>query len=146
MKLIITGATGFIGGEILHQALSNDDVDSIVVLARREPAVSDPKIRFLHVEDYMKLPSDVLSAVADADACLWALGSADFSDYEAAKRVHLNFTLAAARAFADAVRGRLSPGKKFRFVYTSGVLSIKDQEGSAFFLGKFRRLRVGTQS
>lgn len=146
MKLIITGATGFIGGEVLHQATLNKEVDSIVVLARRQPAIFSPKIQFIKVEDFLNFSQEVLSVIADADACVWVLGSADISNYEAAKRVHLDFTMAAARAFIEATGGHLSPGKRFRFIYTSGILSIRDQEASAYFLGKFRRLRVSITS
>jgi uncharacterized protein YbjT (DUF2867 family) len=35
MKLIITGATGFVGTEVIRQALSNSTITSIIALARK---------------------------------------------------------------------------------------------------------------
>ncbi|KAL9048469.1 MAG: hypothetical protein Q9162_007706 [Coniocarpon cinnabarinum] len=42
MKLVVTGSTGFIGGEVLAQALTHPDVDAVISLTRRE--VSDDKL------------------------------------------------------------------------------------------------------
>jgi uncharacterized protein YbjT (DUF2867 family) len=35
MKLIVTGATGFIGTEVIRQVLSNPTITSIIALARK---------------------------------------------------------------------------------------------------------------
>ena len=139
MKLIITGATGFIGSEVLHQALENPSIESVMVLSRRHPKVENHKLEVQIVEDFTNLPQTVLDACADADACVWALGSVDVKNLEASRKVNVDYTLAGARAFAD---GAVAKGKRFRLVYTSGILAVKDQESKPWFLGEARKQRV----
>lgn len=74
MKIIITGATGFIGHEVLRQCIANSGVASIVVLSRRQlpaPEAADPKVRVVLVEDFLSYSSAVLSEIQGAEACIW---------------------------------------------------------------------------
>ena len=137
MKVILTGATGFIGSEVLHQLLQHANIDSVISLSRRKPDVEDRKLTVLIVEDFTNIPREILKACADADACIWALGSADFKNLEASTRINLDFTIAGARALADTVGD-----KNFRLVYTSGVLAVREQESRPWFLGEGRKMRV----
>ncbi len=45
MKIIITGATGTAGSEALRQALADPDIVEVLVLARRAPDITDPKLK-----------------------------------------------------------------------------------------------------
>jgi N-acetyl-gamma-glutamylphosphate reductase len=50
MKVILPGATGFIGGEILSQASAHPAITSLVCLTQRalsEPAASNPKVKVI---------------------------------------------------------------------------------------------------
>jgi len=78
MKLILTGTTGFIGHEVLVQALSHPSITTIITLTRQpfpEPFASDPKIKSLLVDDFTTYSSAVLEQLAGADACIWYLPS-----------------------------------------------------------------------
>lgn len=73
MKVILTGATGFIGGEILTQCLDNTSITSLILLSRRpvENISSHPKAKVIIMEDFKSYPEPVISEISDADACIW---------------------------------------------------------------------------
>ena len=62
-------------------------------------------------------------------------------DNETARKVSIDYTLAAAKAFREAseVAG---DGKKLRFVYLSGAAAERDQERSLWFIQEYRKIRV----
>lgn len=74
MKVILTGVTGFIGGEVLSQCLKNPAVTSIVALSRRKllETIKDPKLEVVIMEDFNSYPEPVLEKLAGADACIWS--------------------------------------------------------------------------
>lgn len=43
MRIIVTGATGTAGSETLRQALADPDIAEVLVLARRQPNIANPK-------------------------------------------------------------------------------------------------------
>ena len=74
MKVILTGATGFIGGEVLHQCLQNPSITSLVTLSRRNLpniAAKNPKLKVVVLKDFMNYSDDVLQDLAGAEACIW---------------------------------------------------------------------------
>lgn len=73
MKILLTGATGFIGGEILTQCLDHPSITSIIVLSRRpiESLSSHPKAKVIIMEDFKLYPEPVIREISDADACIW---------------------------------------------------------------------------
>jgi uncharacterized protein YbjT (DUF2867 family) len=71
MKIIITGATGFIGGAVLQRCLRLPAVTSIVVLSRRALTFKDPKMKVIIHEDFAEYPTAMLAEIAGADACIW---------------------------------------------------------------------------
>lgn len=75
MKLVITGATGFVAREVLAQAARRPDVDAIVAVARAPVPYDGPgadKVTSVTLRDYDgEYPADVLRALAGADACIW---------------------------------------------------------------------------
>ena len=79
MKLIITGATGFVGTEIVRQSLKNPNITSVVALARRpfsipsdlEQGANPSKLQSVTVKDYDTYPEEVRKYFAGADACIW---------------------------------------------------------------------------
>jgi FlaA1/EpsC-like NDP-sugar epimerase len=79
MKLIITGATGAIGTEVVRQSLRWPEITSVVAVARKPVEVpekldskSDPsKLRSVTLDDYGEYPENVKKEFAGADACIW---------------------------------------------------------------------------
>ena len=82
MKLIITGATGFVATEVLRQALLLPSITSVVAVARKPvtapkgtPSTNASKLKSVVVEDYGTYPEDVKKELAGADACIWYVKS-----------------------------------------------------------------------
>jgi hypothetical protein len=74
MKVILTGSTGFIGGEVLSQCIRHPSITSIIVLSRREildVSSSDEKTKVVIVDNFASYPENVVTEIADADACIW---------------------------------------------------------------------------
>ena len=71
MKLILTGATGFAGGEVLRQALADPAVERVTVLTRRPLDLTHAKLNEVIVRDFLDYSSVRLD---NADACIWCLG------------------------------------------------------------------------
>mmetsp|Transcript_7251 Transcript_7251/g.21409 ORF Transcript_7251/g.21409 Transcript_7251/m.21409 type:complete len:226 (-) Transcript_7251:559-1236(-) len=113
MKIIITGATGTAGSEVLRQALAHPGIEAVTTLVRRDTGVEHPKLTTVIHKDFSSYDA-VKDQLAGHHACLWCLGisqtqvSAD--EYQ---RITHDYALAAARAFAN-----LSPG--MRFLHLSG--------------------------
>jgi hypothetical protein len=73
MKLILTGTSGFIGSEVLSQALLHPSITSIVALSRKPIPNSDPKLKVVLVDDFEHYSPSVLSELSGAEACIWYL-------------------------------------------------------------------------
>lgn len=76
MKLVIGGSSGFVGTELVRQALSNPAITSIVALSRRETTVPAPadgaaKLTSLVCDDFENYPEHVRRELHDVDACIW---------------------------------------------------------------------------
>lgn len=82
MKLIIGGATGFVGKEILRQALRCPTITSVVTLGRRpvpgedfQGAIVEAQYASKHTDvvlaDLEHYPETALKLIANADACIW---------------------------------------------------------------------------
>lgn len=138
MKIILTGNTGFIGREVLTQCIANPAMTSIITLSRRELPISDPKLTKITHQDFTSYPPSLLQQLDGADACIWSLGIAMPKTPEEGQRVNMDYTLAAAKAFATL---STSDGKPFRFVYLSGRYTEKNQDKSLWFLTDARKMR-----
>ncbi|KFY94867.1 hypothetical protein V498_03679 [Pseudogymnoascus sp. VKM F-4517 (FW-2822)] len=139
MKVILTGATGFIGGEVLRQALLHPSITTLIVLSRRalSPPITHPKLHVIILADFAIYPPEVLTQLDGAEACIWTLGikSSSIPDQ---RLVSLTYTLALATALTQLPT---PPKQPIRFLFTGGTLSITDPNSSAFFLGPARRVK-----
>lgn len=57
-KVLITGATGMIGGLVLEHCLESSDISEVVSLVRRPTGTSHQKLREVIIEDFMNLDED----------------------------------------------------------------------------------------
>ena len=78
MKVVLSGATGFIGSEVLRQCIAHPDITAIVCLARREiPEEVSGKSDKVHTvilkdhKDWSKWSEATRKAVEGADMALW---------------------------------------------------------------------------
>ncbi|GLA73571.1 hypothetical protein AtubIFM55763_004498 [Aspergillus tubingensis] len=142
MKIILTGSTGFIGQEILTQCLRTPHITSIIALSRRPLPTSNPKLTVRLVDDFLTYPESLLQELRGAEACIWAIGVNRARDTETARRINIEYTMAAMRAFGTHLSSSVEEGgKKFRFVYLSGGMSERDQSRSLWMAGETRKIR-----
>lgn len=80
MKLVVTGATGFVGTEVIRQALRNPAVSSVIAIARKPVLAPDnagthadkAKLQSVVLEDWTSpYPKPVNDIVKGANACIW---------------------------------------------------------------------------
>lgn len=79
MKLVVSGATGFVATEVIRQSLSIPAITSVIALARRPVGVPDhldadadtSKLHSVVLEDFAHYPEEVRRQLAGADACIW---------------------------------------------------------------------------
>lgn len=76
MKLVIGGSSGFVGAELVRQALSNPAITSVVGLSRRETPVppssaNAAKLRSVVCDDFENYPDGVKKELEDVDAFIW---------------------------------------------------------------------------
>ncbi|WP_431289093.1 epimerase [Roseateles chitinivorans] len=109
MKIVLTGATGFAGGEVLRQALLDPTISQVTVLTRRSLGVVHAKLKEVVMRDFLDYSALDLS---DHAACIWCLGASQVGigeqDYV---RITLDYPLAAARALQA-----MNPHLRFCFV------------------------------
>ncbi|APR82878.1 Oxidoreductase [Minicystis rosea] len=111
MKILLTGATGFTGGEVLKQALSDAAITQVTVLTRRPLGVAHEKLREAIVSDFLDyrgVPID------DAGACIWCLG---VSQTQVSKEAYVTITHDYAVAAATAM---FAENPEMRFCFVSG--------------------------
>jgi len=124
MKLILTGATGFAGGEVLRQALNDAAIERVSVLTRRPIGVVHAKLRELVLEDFLDYSRVDLN---DCDACIWCLGVSQARVSEQAYiRITFDYTVAAATAMFAA-------NPRLRFCFVSGQSADPGETKSALF-------------
>ncbi|WP_394846445.1 NAD-dependent epimerase/dehydratase family protein [Pendulispora brunnea] len=109
MKLLLTGATGFLGHEVLRQALDDDGIERVTALTRRPVGMAHAKLQEVVITDFLDYSTLDLR---DCDACIWSLGVSQFQiTEEQYVRITLDYTMAAARALFAA-----NPHARFCFV------------------------------
>ncbi|WMJ69343.1 NAD-dependent epimerase/dehydratase family protein [Stenotrophomonas sp. 24(2023)] len=124
MKLLLTGATGFAGGEVLRQALLDPAITRVTVLTRRRLAWRHPKLHPVLMDDFMDYSHVPLHG---HDACIWCLGVSQASvEPDEYVRITLDYTLAAAQAMFAA-----NPAMRFCFV--SGRSADPHERGRSLF-------------
>ena len=114
MKIILTGATGFVGAEVLTCLIDHQRVDQVTCLSRRPLATTSPKVRTIFQEDFTTYDQARLDELADHSACIWALGG-KASDLGEPEVITHAFTLTLASGMAANARDR------FSFCYLSGM-------------------------
>ena len=109
MNLIITGATGFTGGEVLRQALVDAAIDQVTVITRRSVQIAHAKLKEIVLNDFLDYAGIPLSGY---DACIWCLG---ISQTQVSEDKYIEITYGYAVAAAQAMFA-VNPSLRFCFV------------------------------
>ncbi|KAI5481743.1 hypothetical protein MNV49_000020 [Pseudohyphozyma bogoriensis] len=137
MKIILSGATGRIGGACLERMLALPAVSQVVVLSRRALSLDSPKLKVIILtdEEFLSYPEHVLEQLEGASGFIWALGSNSFPTPELMRKITYDYPVAAAKACAA-----LPPlAGKLRFIYSSGMFVPEDPTAKLWFLEEHRQ-------
>lgn len=96
MKLLLIGATGLVGHEVLTRALANPRIESVIAPARRPLAVAHRKLTSPVVR-FDDLPKDADWWQADAAICTLGTTIGKAGSREAFRQVDHDYPLAVAR-------------------------------------------------
>ncbi|EOD43150.1 putative nucleoside-diphosphate-sugar protein [Neofusicoccum parvum UCRNP2] len=151
MKVILTGATGFVGSHVLHALLADPTITTVFALTRAPlsassyltPAhLSSSKLVEIAHDDFLSYPPALLDRLRGASACLWCIGGrhtqrSRWATDEEYVRVSVAFTTKAAEAFRTA----LAAEQTFRFVFCSGHATELDESRSLWVMGRTRKVK-----
>ncbi|EKV06860.1 NAD(P)-binding domain [Penicillium digitatum] len=149
MKLIVAGATGLVGTEIIRQCLQNSEITQVIALARKPVYIEDgidptSKLKSVVIRDYGEYSADVKAEFAGADACIWTVAVTPFRtssfDFAEVKRVCQDCTLAGFKAMYEA-----GPAKPFRFIYFSADGTPRDPTKKPAIMGDYQVMRCETE-
>ncbi|KAI1746984.1 hypothetical protein F4782DRAFT_468927 [Xylaria castorea] len=138
MKVLITGASGSIGGGCLIQCLTHPSITTIVAFMRRElpgDVSNHPKLKTVLIKDFSQWPQDVLEEHSDAVGMIWAMGS-----YKGSRAADFEYPLAFIESMARVLETK-STRPRFRYVHLGGMFTQRDQEKKLFFLDYPRKIR-----
>jgi uncharacterized protein YbjT (DUF2867 family) len=73
IKVIITGATGFVGEGVLFECLEHPDVKQVLIVSRKPNSAEHPKLKQIIVPDFLKLDG-IDDQLTGYDACFYCAG------------------------------------------------------------------------
>ncbi|KAK7752894.1 hypothetical protein SLS62_005053 [Diatrype stigma] len=128
MKLVIGGSTGFVGTELVRQALSHPAITTIVGFSRRRTDIppgsvdNAGKLKSVVCENFESYSDNVKEELKDADACICrtiAVTPLNFKSlpWEETVKICRDYALTAIETLAEFPRREDEP---LRFVYISG--------------------------
>ena len=159
MKILLTGATGFIGNEILEQCIAHNYVSHVYCLTRtqldRKYATHKKVTQIIH-EDFSQYPEYLLAKLVSykIEGCIWALGGQlpKFKTKEEAETVNIHYTISAANAFASSLATQLDPKLPpmkqkfpFRFIFMSAWGAEQNPFASLWMYADSRKLKGATE-
>ncbi len=130
MRLIVTGATGLAGAEVVRQSLTDGEIQKITALVRRPLDVVHAKLVTVVLDDFLHYEA-VFPQLSGHDACLWCLGVSQRDvDEPGYIRITRDYTLAGATAMLQ-----VNPTLTFGFLSGGGASS---SERSLMLFGRVK--------
>ncbi len=126
IRAIITGVTGMVGEGVLHEALNDTNVESVLVINRRPCGISHPKLTEIIHSDFHNFGS-IESNLRNYNACFFCLGvsSVGMKEPEYTKKTY-DLTMHVATTLV-----RLNPD--MTFCYVSGAGTDSSEKGSSMW-------------
>lgn len=116
MRILVTGATGLAGAEILRQAITDNEISEVIALVRNEPAVKHPKIKTIIHKDFLNYDG-LEELIISCNSVLWCLGISQTQvNKEKYYEITYDYTVKAAEAFY-----KFNPGLRFTFLSGNGA-------------------------
>lgn len=117
MRIIVTGATGLAGAEVVRQAILDEDVTEITALVRKPLSIQHEKLTTILHHDFLDY-SKLTAVFKNIDCCIWCLGiSQTHVNKVQYNCITYDYTLAAANAMIQA-----NPAITFMFLSGEGAM------------------------
>src|SRR5688572_3810635 len=126
MKVLVTGATGLIGSEVLRAAVEDKSVDEVIVLVRNPPELRNRKITPVIHKDYSDYTT-VAEYFKKADVLIWCLG---ISQTQVNRKQYEEITYDYTKACVDFCK-QVKPS--IRFVFVSGDGADRTEKSRTLF-------------
>ena len=144
MKIVLSGSTGYIGGEVLTQCLNHPSITSVLILTRRHPGAlaENPKVKVIIVKDFTLYDELTLNELKTANAAIWCLGT-----FNGDERIDIEYPL----TFIKAIKTRPLGSTPFRYVQLGGAFTEPppkegEKERSLWYYANGRRIRGATEA
>jgi uncharacterized protein YbjT (DUF2867 family) len=116
IRTIITGATGMVGKGVLLECLDSPDVESVLVLARKQTGLKHEKLKEIILQDFYDL-STIEQDLIGYNACFFCLGVSAFGlNEEQYTKITYTLTLNLAEILL-----RYNPDMVFNYVSGEGT-------------------------
>lgn len=126
MKIIVTGATGLVGAEVLRQAIADNRIEEVTAIVRKPLEITHPKIKTVLHQDFTDY-SNLSELFKKHDACAWCLGiSQSQVNKEEYNVITYDYALAAAKAMLQA-------NPAITFLFLSGMGADSTEKSSTLF-------------
>lgn len=126
MKIIITGATGLIGAEVVRQGIADTDIKEMILLVRNQPELVHSKITVVLHQNFSDY-SGLEQYFSSADAIIWCLG---ISQTQVSKKQYEIITYEYLDACARFCR---QANPLIRFVFVSGDGADRTEKSLTLF-------------
>lgn len=130
MKIIVTGATGMVGSEVIRQAIADDAIEEITAIVRRPLPVQHAKLKTVIHKDFLDY-STLTDVFQNNDACLWCLG---ISQNQVDEKQYITITY---DYMAAAAKAMLAANPSIHLLFLSGE-GANSEEKSRFLFGRVK--------
>lgn len=123
IRAIVTGVTGMVGEGVLIECLQHNDVEAVLVIARKPSGKQHPKLKEIVLSDFMNIES-VADQLNNYNACYFCAGVSSVGMKEAEyKAITYDVTIKVAE-----VLSKLNPD--MTFCYVSGASTDSTEKGN----------------